>query len=93
MDIKKFVLLDWVEKDLLLIMKRVSTTDNYSDSLTKPFGRIQFHKHSNYILGKMIPKFTSFFKQYNGTQMENPKGEEKNTPSIEINVLQKTWGG
>ena len=34
MDIKYFALTDWVERDLL-IMKRINTTDNYSDSMTK----------------------------------------------------------
>ena len=41
MDIKHFALLDWVERDLV-VMKRINTTDNYADSMTKSLGR-QLH--------------------------------------------------
>ena len=41
MDIKKLVLQDWVQRDLI-IMKRINTNDNYADALTKPMGR-QLH--------------------------------------------------
>ena len=83
MDIKKFVMLDWVERDLLT-MKRVSTTDNYSDSLTKPLGRILHYKHNDYILGKHIPLYASYAKELRAKQ-EECEQEEVNTntsPSI-----------
>ena len=58
MDIRKLVLKDWVQHDLL-IMKRINTCDNYSDSLTKPLGRQLFHRHNDYILGKIPPPYIS----------------------------------
>ena len=59
MDIKNFVIIDWVEHDLL-IMKRISTSDNYSDPMTKQVGRVLHYRHFDYILGKQVPKYTKF---------------------------------
>lgn len=56
MDIKNMALQDWVQKDLIL-MKRISTTNNYSDALTKPMGRQLHYRHNDYILGKLIPHY------------------------------------
>ena len=56
MDIKTFVLQQWVERDLIRL-KRISTSDNYSDVLTKATGRTLFHRHMNYILGKIPPAY------------------------------------
>ena len=50
MDMKKFVLQDWVERDLLLF-KRISSTDNYSDSLTKPMTKDLHYRHNDYTMG------------------------------------------
>ena len=56
MDIKKFSILDWIQRDLL-IMKRVSSSENCSDVLTKQTGRQLFYRHYDYIMGRIIPKF------------------------------------
>ena len=56
MDIKTFVLQHWVEQDLIRL-KRINTTDNYSDVMTKATGRTLFYRHMNYILGKVIPAY------------------------------------
>jgi hypothetical protein len=58
MDIKHFVLQQWVERDLIRL-KRINTSDNYSDVLTKATGRTLFHRHINYILGKILPAYIS----------------------------------
>ena len=59
MDIKKFGLIDWVERDLL-ILRRISTSDNYADAMTKALGTNLFYRHFDYILGKHIPKYCTF---------------------------------
>ena len=59
MDIKKFVLIDWIEHDLLL-MKRITTNDNYSNTMTKQVGRVLHYRHFDYILGKIKPRYTRF---------------------------------
>ena len=56
---KHFAIQDWVEKDLL-ILKRISTTDNYSDVFTKATGRTLFYRHMNYVLGKIRPAYVNF---------------------------------
>jgi dUTP pyrophosphatase len=56
MDIKKFVLIDWIEQDLLT-MKYISTHDNYSDSMTKALGRQLHYRHFDYIMGRIRPNY------------------------------------
>lgn len=56
MEIKTFALQEWVERDLIRL-KRINTTDNYADVMTKATGRTLFYRHMNYILGKVIPSY------------------------------------
>jgi hypothetical protein len=58
LEIKKFALLDWVQRDLM-ILQRISTLDNCSDGLTKQNGRQLFYRHFDYIMGKMIPDYVN----------------------------------
>jgi hypothetical protein len=57
MDIKNFVLQDWVLQDLIRL-ERITTNDNYADVMTKATGRTLFHRHMNFILGKIPPNYT-----------------------------------
>ena len=54
MDLKKFALLDWIKRDLIL-MKRVHTSLNGADTMTKQTGKQLFYRHYDYILGRVIP--------------------------------------
>ena len=56
MDIKKFILQDWVQCDLLLL-KRITSSNNYSDALTKVMTKDLHYRHNDYILGKTIPLY------------------------------------
>jgi hypothetical protein len=56
MDIKHFVLQDWVLRDLMTLA-RIDTSDNYSDVMTKATGRVLFYRHINYIMGKTKPSY------------------------------------
>ena len=58
MEIKHFALQDWVLKDLLTL-KRIDTKDNYSDVMTKATARVLFHRHINYIMGKIKPQYVN----------------------------------
>ena len=58
LDTRYFALQDWVENDLLTL-KRVNTADNEADILTKVVGRSLFTRHSDYIMGKVIPEYAS----------------------------------
>lgn len=55
LDIKHFSLLDWVEKDLI-ILKAISTHDNASDAMTKMLPRQLFYRHSDTFMGRRIPE-------------------------------------
>ena len=55
-DIKQFVIQEWVERDLLYL-RRVSTADNYADAFTKTLGRILHYRHFDYIMGRIRPTF------------------------------------
>ena len=56
MDIKNFMLQQWVEDDVL-ILQRIATQENFADTMTKANGKSLFHRHMNYILGKHKPKY------------------------------------
>ena len=55
-DLKIFVLQDWVEHDLLAV-KRINTADNPSDAFTKPLARTLFYRHTEFLMGKIIPQY------------------------------------
>ena len=54
MDIRYFALTDWVERDLL-ILDYIHNSKNLADNSTKPLSRIAFHRHVDYILGRVPP--------------------------------------
>ena len=61
-DIKHFALQSWVERDLLT-MKRINTSDNSADALTKATARTLFYRHNNHIMGRIIPSYVSYVTQ------------------------------
>ena len=50
----------WIESDLM-VLERVDTAVNTSDHLTKILGRILFHRHNDYLLGHVPPKYTQAY--------------------------------
>ena len=64
MDIKHFSLLDWVERDLI-ILKTIATTDNAADAMMKFLPNQLFYRHFDTYMGRRIPKYvhTSVAKQ------------------------------
>ena len=55
-DIKQFALQEWVMEDLIAL-KRINTSDNCADALTKATGKTIFHRHMDFIMGKIIPEY------------------------------------
>ncbi len=53
-DMKHFVILQWTEEERITYSD-VSTNDNFSDSLTKPTGRVKFYKHNDIMMGRRRP--------------------------------------
>ena len=66
MDTRHFALQDWVDKDLIT-MKRITTSDNYADAMTKALPRTLFHRHMDYIQGKYIPQYAKRITNWNST--------------------------
>ena len=58
MDIKYFALQDWVDQDLITL-KRIDTSDNEADTLTKCVGRTLFYRHNDFIMGRVIPDYVN----------------------------------
>ena len=54
MELKQFAIQQWVEKDLI-VLKRITTQENYADAMTKVLGRTKFHQHFDYIMGRIRP--------------------------------------
>ncbi len=60
-DIKYFALCDWVKRDLIHL-ERIDTSINISDHLTKSLPRILFHRHTDYLLGHIPPKYLPVYQ-------------------------------
>jgi hypothetical protein len=56
MDIKYFLICEWVERDLVLL-DRIDTSFNMSDHLTKALQPILFHHHGDFLLGHVPPMY------------------------------------
>jgi hypothetical protein len=61
-DIKYFALCDWVECDLIHL-ERIDTAINIADHLTKPLSRILFHRHADFLLRHVPPKYSPVYQQ------------------------------
>jgi hypothetical protein len=53
MDIKHFAILEWVERDLL-ILKTISTSDNAADGFTKSLTKQLFYCHFDTYMGRRV---------------------------------------
>ena len=56
MDVKYFAIQNWIENDLL-VLARIDTSDNESDTMTKNVGRTLFYRYRDYLMGKIIPEY------------------------------------
>ena len=65
-----FALQQWVEKDLI-DFKRISTSDNSTDAMTKETPRTLFYCHMNNIMGQIIPLYAQHLRQDTVKQLTN----------------------
>ena len=61
-DIKYFALCEWVERDLI-ILEWIDTSINIADHRTKILSRTLFHRHADYLLGHVPPKYSTVYRQ------------------------------
>ena len=59
-DIKYFALCEWTERDYIRL-ERIDTSINAADHLTKPLTRALFHRHADYLLGHVPPKYSPVY--------------------------------
>ena len=57
-DIKYFALCEWIERDYIHL-ERIDTAVNMADHLTKALSRTLFHRHADYLLGHIPPKYSA----------------------------------
>ena len=78
-DIKYFALCEWVERDLLRL-ERIDTSINPSDHLTKALSRILFHRHADYLLGHVPPKYSPVYKRAISTYTDDKDDSDQYVP-------------
>jgi hypothetical protein len=47
----------------LMVLKRIDTSINISDALTKPLARILFYRHRDFYMGYVPPTYSPKFKE------------------------------
>jgi hypothetical protein len=60
MEIKHFALLDWVERDLL-ILQSIKTQENAADAMTKTLTKQLFYRHLDTYMGNRIPAYCATY--------------------------------
>ena len=85
MDIKYNILCEWVERDLIVLV-RVDTKLNNADHLAKQLGPLASCRHTDYILGHVPPEYSSCFQLLHGLlQKEKDQSKEKlMVPSVPV---------
>ena len=78
-DIKYFVLCEWVEHDLILL-KQIDTSINIADHLTKILSHTLFHQHADYLLGHVSLKYSPVYRQAISTYSDNFQNISKYVP-------------
>ena len=86
MDIKYHVLCEWVERDLLKLI-RIHTSLNMADPFTKALGPALFHRHVDYILGHVPP---TYFPE--GRRLLGPHVQPSHDLNHGVHTLNKIWG-
>ena len=99
MDLKTFSIIDWVKRDLL-IMQRIKSSDNCADVMTKQTGKQLFHRHFDYIMGRIVPDYVNLdIKETDSTITHTIYCKllcDINmiyTPQASEICVQGTWGG
>ncbi len=72
MDLKYNVLCEWVERDLIKL-ERVATKLNLADHFTKQLGPLLFHRHVDYIMGRVPPQYSPCSRDMVGLRRHNPE--------------------
>jgi hypothetical protein len=80
MDIKYFLLCNWVERDLMHL-ERVDTKLNMADMFTKSLPRLMFYRHADYLLGHVPPKYSPVYSYLVGTYSDAVMDKDTYVPT------------
>jgi hypothetical protein len=89
MDIKYHVLVEWVKQDLLQL-ECIDTLMNLADHFTKQLGCTLFHRHVDYILGKVPPMYSCTFDRFH-SDLHKPATTSWVTPLPKGSPVQNTF--
>jgi hypothetical protein len=78
-DIKHFSLCEWVERDLILL-DQIDTSINMSNHLTKSLQTLLFHRHADFLLGHIPPKYSPIYSTIVGTYTNHTIDVDKFIP-------------
>ena len=92
MDIKYKVLAEWVERELVHL-ERVNTTLNLADHFTKQLGPMLFRRHTDYIMGRVPPQYSSQFRRVHETlsRERKPVGTTQGPLAAAAAKLRASW--
>jgi hypothetical protein len=79
MDIKYFTICEWVERDLMHL-ERIDTLINLADHLTKALNRALFHRHVDFLLGRVPPMYSPVYHAIVGTYTDTNTTVENFVP-------------
>ena len=68
--IKYYALCEWIERDLIHL-ERVDTAINTADHLTKALTRTLFHRHADYLLEHIPPKYSPVYDSIINNVVQN----------------------
>jgi hypothetical protein len=81
-DVKFYCIQEWVERDLV-VLRRIDTSVNTADHLTKPLPRILFYRHRDFYMGHVPPTYSP---RYNDVvrvySVNNPADPMSSTPNV-----------
>jgi hypothetical protein len=80
-NIKYFSPCEWIECDLIYL-ERVDTAINTADHLTKALTRTLFHRHANYLLGHIPPRYSPVYDTIVNNIVRNDNWDDHNVQYV-----------
>jgi hypothetical protein len=93
-DIKYYALQEWVERDLV-VLRRIDTSVNTADHLTKPLSRILFYRHRDFYMGHVPPTYSPRYNEvvrvYGLLDPSNPAFSQPSTVAAKAAKSMGPW--
>ena len=80
-NIKYFSPCEWIECDLIYL-ERVDTAINTADHLTKALTQTLFHRHANYLLGHIPPRYSPVYDTIVNNIVRNDNWDDHNVQYV-----------